>query len=810
MGSRLKGDRFEAVYASAQRWVESALRSDGSIFSADQTIWTTENLNELRLHFLEQPDVKGTGFRDKLRVQLQGCSAAAYQLMAEALYVHFLITDSIRRETKAARVNEVLGWSPSPFQIPKESVDGLAGGILGTGAAFGEFRPYYIGFILEFVEHWKTLGSSEQGRLLADPWEFKQLLMGVPLTSALLMNRTNTPTQQRLALLHLLFPDTFEAIISSEHKSRMSEAFAHFVDDRTQDIDRKLQQIRPHLEEQYGDQHWLFYHDAIKLQWDPQPPNPWDVFVTKAKEWADSGLMGEQENDYKRLIGERLSSAREAVLAGAENWRELVKRGLTGNLVFRITRSRFNRWMDNSQDRALKALRTLWQDGNSSLDTRFEGFNALLPKEDVNGVQGTGITGAGSRARLISVLLMGLDRDEYPPYLMTLFYQAYDQTNYPFPSSDDSEIVQYQHALGFLDRFMQEAESRGLEIEHHLEAQSLVWMVVNEGAPEEKEEGEDVETEDEEHGGKSLEQLADQLCLPPGFLRNITQLLEEKKQVIFQGPPGTGKTFVARALASHLTGGASDHVTLVQFHPSYAYEDFVQGFRPKADGQGFELRGGPLLKIADMASEHDNETYVLIIDEINRGNLGKVFGELYFLLEYRDSGIHLQYSEREFSLPQNLYIIGTMNTADRSIALVDLALRRRFYFKDFHPDEEPIKDVLRTWLSGRQPEMAWVADLVRTANDKMADDRHAAIGPSYFMRDALDVEAVRRIWEHSVLPYIEERFFGDRDRLNGFQLSKLMPDRFPDNSNTTAGMANDGSTDDSDSSTAELGPEGIQ
>lgn len=187
------------------------------------------------------------------------------------------------------------------------------------------------------------------------------------------------------------------------------------------------------------------------------------------------------------------------------------------------------------------------------------------------------------------------------------------------------------------------------------------------------------------------------------------------------------------------------------------------------------MKGGPLLKVAERARQEPQEKHFLVIDEINRGNLAKVFGELYFLLEYRDSEIRLQYSAAPFSLPDNLYIIGTMNTADRSIALVDLALRRRFYFVDFHPDEEPIKSLLRRWLEDNaSEEMAWVADVVDRANRHLRDDRHAAIGPSYFMKKGGLAEAdVPRIWKHSVLPYIEERLFGSADQLKAFELDTL-------------------------------------
>ena len=273
---------------------------------------------------------------------------------------------------------------------------------------------------------------------------------------------------------------------------------------------------------------------------------------------------------------------------------------------------------------------------------------------------------------------------------------------------------------------------------------------------------------------KEVQDLAKETYLTVDFLENIMLLLEEKRQVIFQGPPGTGKTFVAQELSRFLAG-SEDRVSLVQFHPSYAYEDFVQGFRPTLeDGRaGFELRDGPLLVAAERARKEPGVNHYLIIDEINRGNLAKVFGELYFLLEYRDAEMKLQYSDKPFSLPKNLFIIGTMNTADRSIALVDLALRRRFYFEEFHPDKEPVKSVLRKWLKAKVPSMEWVADVVEEANRRLSDDPHAAIGPSYFMREGLDASGVERIWQHSVRPYLEERLFGDGDRLSQFDLESL-------------------------------------
>ena len=274
-----------------------------------------------------------------------------------------------------------------------------------------------------------------------------------------------------------------------------------------------------------------------------------------------------------------------------------------------------------------------------------------------------------------------------------------------------------------------------------------------------------------------LQLLADELLFDVEHLRNIEKLLDDKRQIILQGPPGTGKTYTARKLAEYLVGDR-ERILLVQFHPSYAYEDFVQGFRATLIGRrpGFELRNGPLLHARKLAEDEPEKKVFLIIDEINRGNLAKVFGELYFLLEYRDEEIRLQYSddpEERFALPKNLYIIGTMNTADRSIARVDLALRRRFYFFEFHPDKGPIEGLLKRWLKRNAKDMLWLADVVDRANEKLAD-RQAAIGPSYLMKEDLDYEKVALIWEHSVLPYIEERLYGEEDnRLDEFGLVRL-------------------------------------
>lgn len=271
----------------------------------------------------------------------------------------------------------------------------------------------------------------------------------------------------------------------------------------------------------------------------------------------------------------------------------------------------------------------------------------------------------------------------------------------------------------------------------------------------------------------SLADLGRSLFLePPEALEEYEHLLRDKQQLIFYGPPGTGKTFVARKLAEFFAKDPS-RVTKIQFHASYAYEDFVEGYRPQStNGQlTYEIVGGPLRRIAE-AARRSPDVHVLLIDEINRGNLAKIFGELYYLLEYRDDALTLQYSREEFSLPSNLWIIGTMNTADRSIALVDAALRRRFHFVPFFPDQAPIKGLLRRWLEKNHPSLVELADVVEAANSRLPD-RNLLIGPSHFMRPHLSDHWVERIWEYSITPFIEEQFFGDADKPKSFTLEAL-------------------------------------
>ena len=287
-----------------------------------------------------------------------------------------------------------------------------------------------------------------------------------------------------------------------------------------------------------------------------------------------------------------------------------------------------------------------------------------------------------------------------------------------------------------------------------------------------------------------LESTAETLLCDVHHLQDIVDLLEDKGQVILYGPPGTGKTYLAQALAEALAP-EEDARSLVQFHPAYSYEDFFEGYRPVVDEDKqmtYELTWDPLATLADHAARNPEQQHAMVIDEINRANLPRVLGELLYLLEYRDKSIQVMYRPDEgFRLPENLWFIGTMNTADRSIALIDAAMRRRFHFVPFFPEREPTKDLLRRWTRKNAPDQEWVVALVSAVNEELEKELggdHLQLGPSHFMKTDLNDDGFERVWKYNIEPFIEDQLFGKPDRIKHFRLETVLRRHGPAESNS--------------------------
>jgi len=256
----------------------------------------------------------------------------------------------------------------------------------------------------------------------------------------------------------------------------------------------------------------------------------------------------------------------------------------------------------------------------------------------------------------------------------------------------------------------------------------------------------------------------------------LYSLLKHKKNIILQGPPGVGKTYMGRRLAwSFMKCCDNERVKTIQFHQSYSYEDFIEGFRPKKDG-GFELVRGPFYNFCEKAKEHEGDAFFFIIDEINRGNISKIFGELLMLIEEDKRGseneINLLYSGEEFSVPENVYLIGMMNTADRGLALIDYALRRRFSFYSVAPafKSDGFTKIISECDNDR---LKKVVRCVEDLNLKIKEDDSLgagfAIGHSYFCKknDDMTVDAwLHNIVHYELIPLLEEYWFDDEKNRN--------------------------------------------
>jgi uncharacterized protein (DUF2461 family) len=261
----------------------------------------------------------------------------------------------------------------------------------------------------------------------------------------------------------------------------------------------------------------------------------------------------------------------------------------------------------------------------------------------------------------------------------------------------------------------------------------------------------------------SLDDFIAETHLPAEVAEEWLELLDnpKRRQALFYGPPGTGKTFVAERLGALLAGDHGE-VEVVQFHPAFSYEDLIEGLRPVTE-QGqirYEVRPGLFTRFCERA-RGQRGTYVFVIDEINRADLGSVLGELMLLLEYRGKAVQLPYSQRQFSVPRNIILLTTMNTADRSLALVDFALRRRFHAIAMPPNE----DVLASYLEGRGEPDHPTLDFFRTVQTAVADD-DLAPGHSYWMAPDLTPEGLDRIWRYELKPYLAEHWHEQGPRLD--------------------------------------------
>ena len=698
------------VRSVARAIIDRGLGEGRSMFDPGRDAWSVETVTDLYRRYNLQVDTGTDTFMVKLRRQLAGAPDTTILLAAELLTLQALPLLNFTRAKKRERIVTVLSWMSDPVALPTEVDAAFGEGTWNGGTGAHTLLWRWLASAVEFVQAFQAEPEETRSAALTDPWLWQQVI-----------HRHVTYPSLRESLKYLAFPGHFLPIIKRQHKLRIREAFASQFAANTGDLDRDLLGITLGLQAAAGGP-VDYYRSPFVQQWlIATPPGdrrawlvrPGPAGPTQVRRWRTEGFVS--------LVGDHLgdiapdadrATVQAAVEAGYQHVDYVQRMALTNEFHAFLSKMEVDDIVvSTADDQLLVGVIT----GDATHDPDADGEQL---RRDVRWEPTT------------------TDLDALPTPLSSLLDQQ-------------GAVVDLTSAVGVLAALLNRTGD-------DVPQPPTPATKVTPPSP----------------GPPTLQavtpELAATLHISAEWLQDLVDLLAERQQIILYGPPGTGKTYLAQAIARHIT--QRDAIRLVQFHPSYSYEDFFEGFRPResADGTapGFAKTAGPLRELAADARTRPDVPHVLIIDEINRGNLAKVFGELYFLLEYRNASIRLQYSPSEpFSLPSNIFIIGTMNTADRTIALVDTAIRRRFAFVELHPDEEPIRDLLARWLAanGESPERA---ELLRALNEAIGpEDRDFKIGPSYLMRPGLDKPGrLERVWRHEILPTLEEHYFGRYSR----------------------------------------------
>ena len=702
-----------AILDAADRWKQRSLIGQRSLFSSDQ-LWTLERFEELYKLYVSYPDETSDSFLVKLERQLASGSAQAPRLFAELSWVYDLIATSAAKgpALKRDQVRQIWSWSGNELAADHEL---LADEILGSGVAHPgvAFNTLKWAEFQFFVIAMRAFFSLGEGQ--------RREFLGDPWGFASWLDKTASSDRRmfRHALLFLLFPNEFECIFGTDKDT----IYKRFGDGEPPSdllaMDKGILEARRQLESRSPGQVVDFYDSPYVEFWKRE----------NAEVWAS------------RHLGPGRVWMMNVTVDGDLAWQSNVADGLATIGWDRISDLR------RSREQIHQELIEFGEGDNPSM-------RSLFLWEFANEIKVGDIVIATSKGAYLLGWGTVTGDYEYRPdgerlrvHSRAVNWNALDER---------VELFQSFVAVKRLTNFDKYPEWVRLAF----------WQM---GDPFDHNPPCDY----------TLEIALRDLFIEPGHFGRLLESLRTRKNLIIQGPPGTGKSFIARRLAWCLLGRVDDAVIeMVQFHQSYAYEDFVEGFRPTASG-GFELRPGVFRKFCERARANPDTHHIFVIDEINRGNISRIFGELLMLIEYDKRGngykVSLPYSGDPFYVPENIHILGLMNTADRSLAVIDYALRRRFAFEELEPAFatefgcSAFQEFLR--IQGCDAELTIrICQKIAGLNQAIADDRELGvgylIGHSYFVPG--DAEMANNGWynrivETQIAPLLREYWFDSPD-----------------------------------------------